>query len=71
MGRIRTVFVKRIARELLQRYSDRFSSDFENNRKQVDELLPTLSKSTRNRIAGYISSLCKQSQVSSNASGSG
>jgi small subunit ribosomal protein S17e len=71
MGRIRTAFVKRIARELLSRYPDRFSPDFENNRRTLDELLPTLSKSNRNRIAGYISSLFKQSRVSADAASGG
>jgi len=49
--------VKRIARELMQRYPDKFTTDFENNKKAV-ELLTTLSSvKLRNRIAGYVTRL--------------
>lgn len=71
MGRVRTTFVKRVAWELLNRFPDRFSHDFEANRSVLDELLPVMTKSNRNRIAGYISNLFKQSQVNENASSSG
>lgn len=60
MGCVRTTFVKRAARELLEAHPEKFSADFEQNKKAVDELLPHIGKSIRNRIAGYISTLIQQ-----------
>jgi small subunit ribosomal protein S17e len=60
LGRVRTLFIKRAARDLLEKYPERFSIEFEHNRRVLDELMSHLSKSVRNRIAGYISTLLKQ-----------
>jgi small subunit ribosomal protein S17e len=49
--------VKRVARLLMDRFPNRFTSDFEMNKKAVDELSLVRSKKLRNRIAGYISHL--------------
>lgn len=60
MGRVRSLHIKRAARELLGRYPDKFSTSFEENRKFLDEILGHVGKPLRNRIAGYISTLLKQ-----------
>lgn len=60
MGRVRSTYIKRAARELIKRYPDKFSTDFRQNCLALDELLTLNSKSLRNRIAGYLSSLLKQ-----------
>lgn len=60
VGRVRTTFIKRAARNLIEKYPDRFTTDFKQNRPVVDEILPHISKPARNRIAGYISTLLKQ-----------
>lgn len=60
MGRVRSTYIKRIARELLERYPDKFAPDFEHNKRALDELISLGSKSLRNRVAGYIASLIKQ-----------
>lgn len=60
MGRVRSTYIKRAARELIKRCPDRFSIDFKQNCLALDELLNLKSKSLRNRIAGYISNLRKQ-----------
>jgi len=54
--------------ELLQRYPDRFSADFNRNKMVVSELLQ-VSKKERNRIAGYITSLWKRQYAAKNRSG--
>mgnify|MGYP000232785741 CR=1 FL=1 len=61
MGKVRPAYVKNTARMLLERYPDRFTTDFEHNKKVVGELVET-SKRVRNRIAGYITRLVKQRQ---------
>jgi len=60
MGRVRSTYIKRAARELIKRYPDKFSTDFRQNCLALDELLNLNTKSLRNRIAGYLSNLLKQ-----------
>ncbi len=60
MGRVRSTYIKRAARELLRRYPDKFSTDFRKNCLVLNELVKLKSKSLRNRIAGYLSNLLKQ-----------
>ena len=57
MGKVRTETVKRISRELLRRFPDRFEGEFESDKQGVNELVTTPSKRLRNRIAGYITRL--------------
>ena len=57
MGKVRTEQVKRIARELLDRYPSKFSADFERNKKLVDEYTNISSIKLRNRVAGYTARL--------------
>ena len=44
MGRIKTTFIKTIARELFEKNADKFSEDFGNNKKEVDKLVHIKSK---------------------------
>jgi len=58
LGNIRPNSIKRIARECIEKYPDEFvASDFEHNKKKVDELTDVRSITMRNRIAGYITRL--------------
>ena len=57
LGKVRTDTIKRISRELVRRFPDRFSGDFESDKQMVNELVTTPSKRLRNRIAGYITRL--------------
>jgi small subunit ribosomal protein S17e len=57
LGKVRTEQVKRIARELLDRYEDKFTTDFEKDKKLVDALTNISSKKLRNRVAGYTARL--------------
>ena len=57
LGKVRTDTVKRISRELLKRFPDRFTGDFESDKQGVNDLVTTPSKRLRNRIAGYITRL--------------
>ena len=60
MGRVRPTYIKRAARDLIKRYPDRFSTDYEKNHRALEELTDIKSKSLRNRVAGYIATLLKQ-----------
>jgi len=59
LGKVRPILVKRLARELLSRYPDKFTLDFEENKRLVAELTDIKSKRLRNRVAGYITRLVK------------
>ena len=49
--------MKKVARELIGRYPDKFTTDFESNKKVVMSLTQCSSIKLRNRIAGYVSRL--------------
>jgi len=57
LGKVRQEHVKKAARELVGLYPDKFSTDFQSNKKAVESLAQTSSIKLRNRIAGYITRL--------------
>ncbi len=54
MGKIRPTYIKRVAIELVKKYNERFTEDFQHNKMVVAELTDVGSNTMRNRIAGYI-----------------
>ncbi|MEM5766209.1 MAG: 30S ribosomal protein S17e [Candidatus Aenigmatarchaeota archaeon] len=60
MGRIKTSFIKKIARDLIEKKGDKFYTDFETNKKILDQLIDINSKRIRNIVAGYITSIKKK-----------
>ncbi len=54
MGRIKTTLVKRASMEIVNRYSDKFKDNFEENKKIVEEVAVISSKRLRNAITGYV-----------------
>lgn len=54
MGNIRPTYIKRVAIELIKKYDDKFTNDFQHNKTMVAELTDVESITMRNRIAGYI-----------------
>jgi small subunit ribosomal protein S17e len=59
MGKVRTDHIKSLARKLLERFPKKSYSDFENNKKMVDDLTDVSSTKIRNRAAGYITNLVR------------
>jgi small subunit ribosomal protein S17e len=59
MGRIKTQLIKRTTQDLFKQYKDRFSTDFDENKKAVDKVAIMHGKKLRNVIAGYITRLVK------------
>lgn len=57
MGKVRTDTVKRAARELVEKFPDRFTNEYEANKLAVNELMRAPSKKLRNLIAGYVTRL--------------
>ncbi|MCU0851211.1 MAG: 30S ribosomal protein S17e [Candidatus Thermoplasmatota archaeon] len=54
MGNIRQTHIKNVAIDLVKKYPEQFTGDFQSNKEKVDALVIVSSKLLRNRIAGYI-----------------
>ena len=57
MGKVRTGVVKRVSKELVKRYGDRFGTDFESNKKFLSSLGIVVTKKMRNKLIGYVTHL--------------
>jgi len=57
LGKVRTETVKRAARELIEKFPDKFTNEYEPNKLAVNELVRAPSKKLRNLIAGYVTRL--------------
>ena len=53
---------RRLSEEMLERHPEAFGSDFEENKKALEEMALIPSKQLRNRIAGYIAKSNKQEE---------
>ena len=58
MGKVKTEQVKRLAKELIKRFPERFSNNFDENKQAVSDLTQGSTTRIRNQIAGYITSSC-------------
>jgi len=54
MGNIRPTYIKRVAIELVQKYPEQFTSDYQHNKLMVAKLTDVRYISMRNKIAGYV-----------------
>ncbi len=59
MGKVRTILIKKVSKELINKYPDVFTTDFEKNKELLDKYLEVDSKHLRNRISGYVVNLMK------------
>jgi len=57
LGNVRPEHVKRLARELLRLYADKFTTNFDNNKEAIRSLTNISSPKLRNRVAGYVTRL--------------
>jgi small subunit ribosomal protein S17e len=51
---IKPSYIKSTGLELIVRFSDKFTNDFDDNKQVVTEMTSISSKRVRNRIAGFI-----------------
>ena len=58
MGKVKTEQIKRLGKELIERFPEKFSKSFEENKLAVVALTKGTTPRIRNQIAGYISSQC-------------
>ena len=60
--------VKRMSNELLERFPDKFTIDFNENKEAIKNYAQVRSKELRNKIAGYITSVVNRNFDQQNAS---
>jgi len=61
MSNVRPRYIKSVCSEIITKYPDRVTNDFELNKLLVDDISDINSKVMRNRIAGYLVKLHNKS----------
>jgi len=56
MGNIKPTYIKRVAKDLVERFPDEFNGDYEHNKAKVSKLTDISTTNFRNKVAGYITS---------------
>lgn len=59
MGRIKTTQIKRISKEILQKYGTSFKRTFKENKEIIPQFAKIHSKKLKNIIVGYVTHLKK------------
>jgi len=62
VGKVKTEHIKRLGKELMERFPDKFSRDFNANKHTVDALTEGATTKVRNQVAGYITRTISLSQ---------
>lgn len=65
MGKVKTEQIKRVGKELMARFPNKFTSNFDENKRLVDSLTQGTTTRVRNQIAGYITRKLSLAQDSS------
>jgi small subunit ribosomal protein S17e len=65
LGKVKTEQIKRLAKELMERFPDKFSNDFDANKHAVDALTHGATTKVRNQVAGYITHTISLTQADS------
>jgi small subunit ribosomal protein S17e len=67
LGKVKTEHIKRLGKELLSRFPDKFSSNFDDNKHVVDALMQGVTTKVRNQVAGYITHTISLTQAGSSS----
>jgi small subunit ribosomal protein S17e len=54
MGKVKTEQIKHLAKELIARFPEKFSTNFDDNKHMVNALAQGATTRVRNQVAGYI-----------------
>ena len=65
MGKVKIEHIKRLGKELMSRFPDKFSSNFDDNKHAVDMLTEGATTKVRNQVAGYITHTISLTQADS------
>ncbi|MFN3655177.1 MAG: hypothetical protein ACK4TO_07615, partial [Candidatus Nitrosotenuis sp.] len=56
--------IRRLSMQVLERYRDRFTTDYTENKKALDQVAVIRSKGLKNEMAGFITKFIKHEQDS-------
>lgn len=62
MGRIKTMKIKSVTKEIIAKYEDKLTKDFTGNKEAMKGLVDVPSKKLRNVIAGYVTRLMRNKE---------
>ncbi len=65
LGKVKTEQIKHLGKELMLRFPSKFTTNFDENKKTVDELTKGTTTRVRNKVAGYITRTKALAQASS------
>jgi len=65
LGKVKTDQVKRSGKELMHRFPEKFTTNFDENKRAVDTLTQGTTTRVRNQIAGYITRTLSLAQANS------
>ncbi len=65
MGNIKSLMVKKTAKELVEKYPERFTKDYLKNKEELNKIMQINSKSIKNMLAGYITHISGKSTIPS------
>jgi small subunit ribosomal protein S17e len=65
LGKVKTEQIKRLGKELMSRFPNKFSSNFDDNKHAVDTLTQGATTKVRNQVAGYITHTISLTQTDS------
>jgi len=63
MGRIKTLPIKRVTKEIFSRFREKISGDYDKNKAFLKVTAEIRSKKIRNTIAGYLTRLAKAKEI--------
>ena len=63
MGRIKGTIIKRSGKDLVRYNKGKFSSNFNDNKPKVIQILPEVNKKFINSITGYVTRLIKREET--------
>ena len=65
LGKVKTEQVKRAGKTLMERFPEKFTNKFDENKRLVDSLTQGTTTRVRNQIAGYITRTISLAQANS------
>jgi small subunit ribosomal protein S17e len=65
LGKVKTEQIKNLGKELMTRFPSKFTTNFDENKRTVDQVTKGTTTRVRNKVAGYITRTIALSQAGS------
>jgi small subunit ribosomal protein S17e len=65
LGKVKTEQIKHLGKDLMARFPSKFNTNFDDNKRMVDEVTKGTTTRVRNKVAGYITRTNALAQASS------